>query len=601
NATYNYWGSCDGPSGAGPGTGDAVSTNVDYTPWLGICIQNKTHYPLCVIESDNVILQADLSGILIKDVEFSYTINETNYNQTATLVDDKYQITIPSTELVRGNINWNVYVDDYFNIYNNSWQTFYVNSITKLTVAPELPDGNNEWYITEPLFTLTNQDSSTIYYQWNSAGIEVISPPHFLFGLENVPNQASDKGIKLFLKYWSDVCSGEEHQQQEISVDLLDPVMKNFFPANNSKINSVSEISVLIDNVIGEQSSGLDESSIVMKLNNIPIPFTTTAQPGLNLLVTHYPENLSDGIYEVYIEATDNAGRTAQAIWNFEISQQTFDMQIYSPDKSIYDIRRLEMNISLDREVEKLEYLDSESSSNRYRTLCRNCNEYGFLREKTKSFSEGEHNLSIRATDEFGNSVEKNISFLIDSKNPRISRTEPRIRSITNGNDFYVKFKEDNVKELILNINGTIYPIDKNECLPDRNYLECYLEIDVDQFDGEEVEYFFKITDIAGNIDESRLTKIKIDTNPPKINNPTTFYTNDSRYIHFNVNITEENLDEVYLTYDYHNRSRESRLCSRLEDGICEKKFRYRDYYANYQLNVIDEAGNSIAVPVVLI
>lgn len=34
NAKYNWWGANDGPSGAGPGTGDAVSSNVDYDPWL---------------------------------------------------------------------------------------------------------------------------------------------------------------------------------------------------------------------------------------------------------------------------------------------------------------------------------------------------------------------------------------------------------------------------------------------------------------------------------------------------------------------------------------------------------------------------------------
>lgn len=31
----NWWGAADGPSGAGPGSGDAVSANVDFSPWLG--------------------------------------------------------------------------------------------------------------------------------------------------------------------------------------------------------------------------------------------------------------------------------------------------------------------------------------------------------------------------------------------------------------------------------------------------------------------------------------------------------------------------------------------------------------------------------------
>jgi hypothetical protein len=34
DATNNWWGAADGPGGAGPGSGDAVSTNVDFDPWL---------------------------------------------------------------------------------------------------------------------------------------------------------------------------------------------------------------------------------------------------------------------------------------------------------------------------------------------------------------------------------------------------------------------------------------------------------------------------------------------------------------------------------------------------------------------------------------
>jgi parallel beta-helix repeat protein len=34
NAENNWWGACDGPSGSGPGSGDAVSNYVDYDPWL---------------------------------------------------------------------------------------------------------------------------------------------------------------------------------------------------------------------------------------------------------------------------------------------------------------------------------------------------------------------------------------------------------------------------------------------------------------------------------------------------------------------------------------------------------------------------------------
>jgi hypothetical protein len=34
NAAGNWWGDANGPSGAGPGSGDSVSTGVDFSGWL---------------------------------------------------------------------------------------------------------------------------------------------------------------------------------------------------------------------------------------------------------------------------------------------------------------------------------------------------------------------------------------------------------------------------------------------------------------------------------------------------------------------------------------------------------------------------------------
>ena len=42
DATNNWWGDDSGPSGEGPGTGDAVSTNVDYDPWVRSTVSEST-------------------------------------------------------------------------------------------------------------------------------------------------------------------------------------------------------------------------------------------------------------------------------------------------------------------------------------------------------------------------------------------------------------------------------------------------------------------------------------------------------------------------------------------------------------------------------
>jgi parallel beta-helix repeat protein len=74
DATNNWWGATDGPSEVGPGNGDAVSTNVDYDPWLtspyslvmkveidikpssdpnNINLNSKGVVPVAVISTDN--------------------------------------------------------------------------------------------------------------------------------------------------------------------------------------------------------------------------------------------------------------------------------------------------------------------------------------------------------------------------------------------------------------------------------------------------------------------------------------------------------------------------------------------------------------------
>jgi hypothetical protein len=38
DAARNWWGTSDGPGGVGPGSGDAISANVDFEPWLGAAL-----------------------------------------------------------------------------------------------------------------------------------------------------------------------------------------------------------------------------------------------------------------------------------------------------------------------------------------------------------------------------------------------------------------------------------------------------------------------------------------------------------------------------------------------------------------------------------
>ena len=63
NATCNWWGADDGPGEVGPGTGDFVSKNVIYSPWIGdLVIGDITINPAVVAQGTQTELTAFFTG-----------------------------------------------------------------------------------------------------------------------------------------------------------------------------------------------------------------------------------------------------------------------------------------------------------------------------------------------------------------------------------------------------------------------------------------------------------------------------------------------------------------------------------------------------------
>ncbi len=267
----------------------------------------------------------------------------------------------------------------------------------------------------------------------------------------------------------------------------------------------------------------------------------------------------------------------------------------YSPQNNkIYPDRRIPFNIKATEKLAKIEYLDLDDSRPKWKRLCRNCNNYF----RSKSFKEGEHKLTIKCTPYIGEPELHKITFSNDYKDPRISKTEPKRNKFTNGSNFYIKFKENNPVNISINFNPTLF-LDLEDCTESRTYKECYININLSDYDDQEINYYFTVQDIAGNKDKSKSTPVKVDTTPPKINNPNSSWHNDSKCIYFDISITEKNLDKVFLTYTYRGREKTKKLCSsRLRNGKCTKKFRLKPLYKNLQLTIKDKANNQLEIPI---
>jgi len=556
---------------------------------IPINITNIPPQPSCILESDNIILSADITGS-IEEVHILLDGDDIplpgNYEGTYTYV-------INSSELDGStNISWQFYADDIAaqRFYGDS-EELHVNSVTSLEIDPEDPDGLNGWYIAEPVFILENPDAIGIQYEWDSMGSQAYTGP---FGFEHAPIGSNRTGGILNVKYWSEVCN-EPLQEFIGKFDFKNPDIEDLTPLPSSTTfnNPSTIVSAYLDEVY-QSNSGINLSAVTMTIDGSPVPAIVEQVGAIDALVSH-SANLSDGTHEVEVFAQDHAGRTSQTAWSFELVPfSSFLLTINLPTPGIYTAKRIDFNLTTSRESEEIEYINYNDRNPRYKRLCRDCDGYGHDRVRHKSLNEGPNNLTIRATDHFGGTDERSVSLTIDSKDPRITKTEPT-RGFASG-FFDVEFDEDSPVSLIIHYGNfdtgfREHTINlETECALERKY-ECSTFIDLTDYDGQEMEYYVSLEDIAGNLDESRIRYLLVDGSLPIIS----LFGIDiaGKKVTFTLNITEPFLDEVVYIDNLDKNPRERRLCSKLVEGTCEKKVSFnRDGDHNVTVIVRDEAGN---------
>ena len=184
----------------------------------------------------------------------------------------------------------------------------------------------------------------------------------------------------------------------------------------------------------------------------------------------------------------------------------------------------------------------------------------------------------VYASDGFTNS---------DKVVPRISKTTPMRNHFTNGSDFSVKYSEDDLKEIKLNIDHQ--NITKTDCLPGRNQI-CNFEIDLSAHDNQELIYYFTAEDQSGNIGFSKTTQVFVDTTTPIIENISYFVTN--KRIDIIITFIEENLYKIEYLDNQNSRPKWTNFCTH-GIGRCEKKFTFKGGDGpDLTIRITDKAGN---------
>jgi hypothetical protein len=207
---------------------------------------------------------------------------------------------------------------------------------------------------------------------------------------------------------------------------------------------------------------------------------------------------------------------------------------------------------------------------------------------------DGLHNIQFNITDEAGNSASDTIEVFLDTIAPRIYRTGPRSRSFSNGSDFYVQFYEKNLKEVKLIINGNLAETlnIKEDCFIDRKRYGCYAQTNLSEYEEQEVEYWFNVSDDFNEV-SSRTLKINVDSIAPRAK--VIFPEENEDYIRrvpFKIEVNESNFDSISYIYEYRGYEREINLCSRLYNGLCERTRIFVPGKYNLTIKVEDKAGN---------
>ena len=409
-------------------------------------------------------------------------------------------------------------------------------------------------------------------------------------GLNNVTIKARDRN------------GNEATINRKFIVDTRKPIITRTYPLSGF-INSIFTIEYTEENIneiklhYGNSDLGYQEALLQ------DCPSGSRQQCSIDVDLSDYDGNE----IEYWFELKDIAGSAVESrkinVFVDESEPKIIDVQ------KDFNNRNLYLTIEVDEVFLQEVGYSYEDSRGRIiaRRLCSRLDN-GFCRGKV-ALRDGEYDIKIYATDFAGGKDELPTHLFIDNKAPVITRTNP-IRGFANG-DFSVDFREENPESLILYYGNELIGIGPAEliidddCTSDVRGYSCLINVDLTDYNNQQIEYWFVIEDKAGNTVESRHYILDVDSDSPDLvnDNPMPGFEDSfwfqgegrySRYIYFNMEINEKNFKDAAYSYeDSRGITRTIRLCTFLKDNKCERRVGFRIGHYDLDIQINDKAGNS--------
>ena len=212
--------------------------------------------------------------------------------------------------------------------------------------------------------------------------------------------------------------------------------------------------------------------------------------------------------------------------------------------------------------------------------------------------NEGNNILLIRSDNGLGNIELEYLNVSIDDTKPRIIKVYPSGNSYGSG-FFSINYTELNLKDIALYYGGFNNPIilvkNNTECSSGINQ-QCNFSADLSSFNGDKIQFWFSVTDLAGNSVNSSKTRVNVDLDNPKVVYISPPIITNTR-VKFYIDIAEPNFDRVIYTNTnncgvFFESSRV--LCTTLKNGRCIFSKTLCLGFHNITLTSSDKAGNSV-------
>lgn len=295
---------------------------------------------------------------------------------------------------------------------------------------------------------------------------------------------------------------------------------------------------------------------------------------------------------ELWAELADIAGNLATSKHYFV--DVDFSKPIITTLEYPVDGKYVNFNVVLNEaNPGSVSYIDASDANSKWYTLCSNMKTSTC--QKKVTFKDGTHQITLRVTDLAGNFVETNISFFTDSKKPVIKQTLPKSGFVAS--EFEVDFDEQNPQSLILHYGNLVGGMKEkafnlNNCLFDKVY-KCTENVDLASYNGQQINYYFVLTDKVSQIAESKHLTITVDTAYPKINGMN--YTLSGKKADVTLTVDEVNLAEVVYTNNADATPKERVFCTKLTSGKCRAKITLNSGANQITFQAVDKAGNSVS------